>query len=67
MKVVGTMANVLVGMVTCGVVLTNISGGDSVDSWLMCNGNGVGSDTTIDGGSWCRCSCLVENRSIPIR
>ena len=45
---VGTMANVLAGMVTCKIVSTNICGGGSVDIWLMCNGNGVGSNTTID-------------------
>ena len=45
---VGTMANVLVGMATCEIVLTNIHGGGSVDTWLMCNGNSVGSNTTID-------------------
>ena len=37
-------------MVTCEIVLTNICGGVSVDIWLMCKGNGMGSDTTIDGG-----------------
>ena len=31
MKVVGTIANVLVGMVTCEIVLTNMCGGGSVD------------------------------------
>ena len=34
MKVVGTMANVLVSMVTCEIVLTNICGRVSVDIWL---------------------------------
>ena len=67
MKVVGTMANVLVGMVICEIVLTNMCGKGSVDICLICNGNDVGSYTTIDQGSWCRCSCLVENQSILIR
>ena len=48
MKVVQTMANVLVGMVTCEIDLTNICGGGSVDIWLMCNRNGVVTNTTID-------------------
>ena len=61
------MANVLVGMVTCEIVLTNICGEGRVDIGLMCNGNGVGSHTTIDQGPWCRCSWLVENQLIPIR
>ena len=56
MKVVGNMANVLVGMVTCEIALTNMCDGGIVDIYLMCNGNGVGSDTTIDQGPWCRCS-----------
>ena len=42
-------------------------GGGSVDIWLMCNGNGVGSDTTTDKGPWCKCRWLVENQLIPIR
>ena len=61
MKVVGTMANILVHMVTCEIVLINMCSGGSVDIWLMCNGNDVGSDITIDWGHWCRCSWLVEN------
>ena len=60
------MAKVLVGMVTCEIVLTNVWW-ESVDIWLMCNGNGVGSGVTIDQGSWCRCNCLVESQLIPIR
>ena len=43
----GTMANILAGMVTCEIVLTNVCGGSSVDIWLMCNGKGVGSDIMI--------------------
>ena len=42
-------------------------GGGSVDIWLMCNGQGVGSDITMDQGPWCKCNCLVEKQSIPIR
>ena len=67
MKVMGTMANVLVGMFTCEIVLTNMCGEGSEDIWLICNGNGVGSDTTIHQGPWCRYSCLVENQLILIR
>ena len=67
MKMVWTMPNVLVGMATCEIVLTNICGGASVDILLMCNGNSVESDTIIDWGPWCRCSWLVENHVIPIR
>ena len=61
------MGIVLAGMVTWEIVLTNVYGGCSVDIWLTCKGNGVGSDTTIDLGPWCRCSCLVENQLIPMR
>ena len=42
MKVVGTMTNVLVGIATCEIVLANMCDGGSIDTWLMCNGNGVG-------------------------
>ena len=55
MKVVGIIANVLVGMVTCEIVLTNIFGWGS-----------VGSNTTTDQGPCCRCNWLVENQLIPI-
>ena len=48
MKVIMTIANVLADMVTCKIVLTSICGGGSVDIWLMCNGKGVQSDTTMD-------------------
>ena len=61
----GTIANVLGGTVTCDIVLTNWFGGGNVDIWLVCNGKGVGSDTTMDQGSWCKCNCLVENQTIP--
>ena len=61
------IANVLEGTVICDLVLTNrCDGGGSVEIWLMCNGNGVGSDSTMDQGSWCKCSCLCENQSIQI-
>ena len=63
----GTIANVLEGTVTGNIVLTNRCGGGSVDIWLMCNGKGVGSDTAMDQGPWCKCNCLVENQSLPIR
>ena len=42
------IANDLEATVTCDVVLTNRCGSGSVDIWLMCNGKGVGSDTTMD-------------------
>ena len=48
MKVVGTMANVLAGMVTCEIALTRMCGGGNVDICLMCDGNGVRSHTTLD-------------------
>ena len=48
--VVGTIANVLVGMVTCEIVLTNICSSGGVDIWLMCSGNDVWCDTTMDWG-----------------
>ena len=67
MRVMGTMANVLVGMVTWEIVLTNMCSGNCVDIWLMCNGNGVGSDTTVGWGPGCRCSWFVEKHPIPIR
>ena len=53
--------------VICDIVLTNRFGGGSVGVWLMCNWKGVGSDTTVDWGPWCKCSCLVENQSKPIK
>ena len=49
-KVVGTTANILAGMVTCEIILISICGGGSVNIWLMCKGNHVQFDTTIDGG-----------------
>ena len=45
---VATMAKVMVGMVTCEIILTNICSRGSVDIWLMCNEHGMGSNTTID-------------------
>ena len=67
LKVVGNIGNILEGIVTCEIVLTNMCVGGNVEIWLTCKGNGAGSDTTMDQGSWCRCNCLVENQSIPIR
>ena len=52
--VMGTIANVLPGMVTWEIVLTNMYGEGSVDIWLMCKGNWVRSDTTVDWGPWWR-------------
>ena len=49
-KVVGTIAKVLEGTVICEIVLTNRCGGGGVDIWVMCNGNSVGSNTTMDQG-----------------
>ena len=57
----------MAGVITCEIVLTNMHDGSSVDILLMCNGNGVGSDTTVDWGPWCRCNSFVENKLIPIR
>ena len=45
LNVVGIIAIVLAGMVTCNIILT--SGGGSVEIWCTCNGNGAGSDLTI--------------------
>ena len=59
------IANVLEGTVTCEIVLTDRCGDDNVDVWLMCNGKGMGSYTTMDWGPWC--NCLVENHLTPIR
>ena len=39
----------------------------NVDIWLICSGNGVGSDITLDFDPWCRCNWLEENQSIPIK
>ena len=52
-NVAGTIADVLMGMVTSQIVLTSICSGGSMGIWLMCNGNGVHSNTTKDGGPWC--------------
>ena len=53
--VMGTIANNLEGTVTHDVALISRCGDGSVDIWLMCNGKGVGSDTTMDQGPWCKC------------
>ena len=66
MKAVGTTANILAGMITCEIDLISICGGGSVDIWLMCKGNCVWSDTTIDQRPWCKCSWCMENQSMPI-
>ena len=63
----GTITNILEGTVTCKIVLTNNCGGGNVDIWLMCNGKGVGLDTTMDQGPWHKCNCLVENQLISFR
>ena len=67
LKVVGTTASILGGIVTCEIVLTNMCGVGNVEIWLTCKGNGAVSNTTIDQSPWCRCSWLVKNQSIPIR
>ena len=67
LKIVGTIANVLAGIVTCDIVLTSMCGAGNVEIWWTCKGNGAGSDTTMDQGPWCKCNWLVENQSIPIR
>ena len=48
-RVVGTMANVLMGMVTWEIVLTNMCSGCSVDIWLMCKGNSEGLTLQLNG------------------
>ena len=67
LKVVGTIANILGGIVTCEIVLTNMCGVGNVEICLICKGNSPGSDITVDQGPWCRCNWLVENQSILIR
>ena len=62
----GTIANVLDGTVACVIVLPNRCDGGSVEIWLMYIWKGVGSNTMMDQGPWCKCSCLVENQLIPI-
>ena len=49
-KTVGTTANALAGMVTCDIVFISICVQGNVDIWMMCSGNDVWSDTTIDQG-----------------
>ena len=63
----GIITNVLEGIVTCEIVLTNRCGNGNVDICLTCSGKGVGSNTTRDLCPWCKCDCLVENQSIPIK
>ena len=41
---------------TCGTVLMSMCSGGNVDIWLMCSGNGAGSDIKMDLGPWCRCN-----------
>ena len=67
LNAVGTIAINLGGMVTCETVLTCICDDGNMKIWLMCNGNGAGSDFTMDLGPWCRSYCFKENQSIPIR
>ena len=48
---VGTIGYVLAGIVTCDIVFTSLGIRYSVDIRLMCSGNGVWSDTTMDCGT----------------
>ena len=57
-RVAGTIDNVLDSTVTCVIGLTNRFGGGSKEISLMCNGKGVGSDTMMDWGPWCKCNFL---------
>ena len=50
LNVVGIVAIVLVGMVTCDTILTRMCGGDNMEIWFTCIGNGTGSDLTFDSG-----------------
>ena len=52
----GTIANVLSGMVACGIVLMSMCGGGIVDIWLIFSQNDAGSDITMDMGHWFRCN-----------
>ena len=63
----GIIAIILGGMVTCETVLTSICGSGNVKIWFTCNGNGVGSEVTIDFGpcvgvtGWKRTSQFLSN------
>ena len=57
---------ILDGMGTCETVFTSTYGCDNLEIWFTCNGNGAGSDVTIDFGPCCRCNWLEENQLIPI-
>ena len=48
LNVVGIIANVLGGMVTCGTILTSMCGGGSMEIWFTCNENGTESNLTND-------------------
>ena len=56
LKVVGTIAYVIEGVVTYEIVLTNMCDGGNVDIWLTCKGNGEGSYTTMDQDPWFTCN-----------
>ena len=44
LNIVGIIAIILDGMVTCKTILTSICGGGNVEIWFTCNGNGAGSN-----------------------
>ena len=44
LNVVGNIAIILGGMVTCDTVLTSICDSGSMEIWFTCIGNGGGSD-----------------------
>ena len=48
LNVVGTIAIVLGGMIICDNILTNKCGSGSMETWFTWNGNGAGSNLTID-------------------
>ena len=56
LKILGTIANVLDGIVTCEIVLTNMCGVGNVEIWLTYNGNSAGYDITMDQSPWCKCN-----------
>ena len=67
LNAVGIISIVLGGMVTCVTALMSICSSGNVEIGLTCNGNGAGSDVTMDLGPWCRYNWLEKNQSIPKR
>ena len=49
LNIAGAIVNLLEGIVTCEIVLTDMCGGGNVDIWLTCKGNGAGSNNMTVG------------------